>query len=60
MCQLTDPGFTLLEKMAPTHVCGVRDNLVDLISEEELATLGRVWNKVADHLVAAHPEAELR
>ena len=60
VCQLTDKGFSLLETMAPTHVCGVRDNLVDLITDEEMETLGRVWNKVADNLVAAHPEAELR
>ena len=60
VCQLTETGYSMLETMAPTHVCSVRDNLVDLITDDEMETLGRVWDKVADNLVAAHPEAEMR
>ncbi len=46
--------------MAPTHVQGVRDHLVDLVDSEDLAAVGRVMNIVADHLIAAHPEMEIR
>jgi DNA-binding MarR family transcriptional regulator len=60
VCQMTDQGYAMLETMAPTHVGSVRDNLVDLITDEEMETLGRVWDKVADNLVAGHPEAEMR
>ena len=38
----------------------MRDYLVDLASPEDFAALGRVMNAVADHLIAGHPEMELR
>ena len=57
---MTDKGWDLLVRVAPEHVNGVRDNLVDLVSCEDFAAVGRVMNAVADHLVAAHPEMELR
>ena len=60
VCAMTDRGFELLEKMAPTHVKGVRAHLVDLVDGEDLAAVGRVMNRVADHLIAAHPEMEIR
>ena len=60
VCAMTDRGVSLLEKMAPTHVQGVRDHLVDLVDSEDLAAVGRVMNIVADHLIAAHPEMEIR
>ena len=60
VCAMTDEGCDLLVRMAPTHVNGVRDHLVDLVSPEDFAALGRVMNAVADHLVAAHPEMEIR
>ena len=50
-----DPG-----PQPPTHVRGVRDNLVDLVAPEDLTAMGRVMNAVADHLIAAHPEMEMR
>jgi hypothetical protein len=46
--------------MAPTHVNGVRDYLVDLTTPDDLAALGRVMNAVADKLVVTHPESEIR
>jgi hypothetical protein len=46
--------------MAPVHVNGVRDYLVDLASDPDLEALGRVMNAVADKLVVAHPESEIR
>jgi len=60
ICGLTDHGFHLLARMAPRHVDGVRAHLVDLVSADDFDALGRVMNTVADHLVAAHPEMEIR
>ena len=57
---MTDKGWDLLVRMAPAHVRGVRDHLVDLVSPEDFAALGRVMDTVSDHLVAAHPEMEMR
>ena len=60
VCRMTDRGWDLIQRMAPVHVAGVRANLVDLVSREDFAALGRVMNAVSDHLVAAHPEMEMR
>ncbi|MFC6288266.1 MarR family winged helix-turn-helix transcriptional regulator [Nocardioides sp. GCM10027113] len=60
ICAMTDKGWKLLVEMAPLHVQSVRDNLVDLASPEDFAAVGRVFDAVADHLVAAHPEMEMR
>ena len=60
VCAMTEQGWDLLVRMAPTHVNGVRDHLVDLVSPDDFAALGRVMDTVADHLVAAHPEMEMR
>ena len=57
---LTEKGREFLENLAPVHVNGVRDHLVDLASDEDFAALGRVMNAVADHLIARHPEMEIR
>jgi DNA-binding MarR family transcriptional regulator len=60
LATLTDEGHDLLRRAAPTHVAGVRAHLVDLASDADFAALGRVFDAVADHLVAAHPEMEIR
>jgi DNA-binding MarR family transcriptional regulator len=57
---LTIRGYALLERVAPAHVAGVRDYLVDLASPEDFAALGRVMDAVADRLVDCHPEMEIR
>lgn len=57
---LTDEGYALLEKVAPVHVNGVREHLVDLVSREDFEALGRVMNAVADNLAAGHPEMDIR
>jgi DNA-binding MarR family transcriptional regulator len=57
---MTEQGYALLEKAAHVHVTGVRENIVDLASDEDFAALGRVMNAVADHLVSRHPAAEIR
>ena len=60
VCQMTDQGWDLLVKMAPCHVAGVREHLVDLASCEDFKAVGRVMNAVADHLIVAHPEMDIR
>jgi DNA-binding MarR family transcriptional regulator len=60
VCGMTPHGFDLLQAMAPVHVNGVRDYLVDLASTEDFEALGRVMNTVADKLVVTHPESEIR
>ena len=60
VCAMTEQGYELLVRMAPTHVNGVRDYLVDLASDADLEALGRVMNAVADKLVVTHPESEIR
>lgn len=60
VAKMTQQGLRLLENVAPTHVHGVRQHLVDLISAEDFEALGRVMNAVSDHLIAAHPEMEIR
>jgi DNA-binding MarR family transcriptional regulator len=60
VCTLTDRGMLLLENTAQTHVRGVREHLVDLVSPGDFEAMGRAMNAVADHLVAGHPEMEIR
>jgi DNA-binding MarR family transcriptional regulator len=60
LARMTDKGWDLLVRVAPVHVNGVRDHLVDLVSPEDLEAVGRVMDAVSDHLVAAHPEMEIR
>ena len=57
---MTDKGYSLLQRMAHVHVTGVREHLVDLVSPEDFAAVGRVMNAVSDNLVAGHPEMEMR
>ncbi|CUR58241.1 putative transcriptional regulator, MarR family [metagenome] len=58
--RMTEEGFALLEKAAPSHVDGVRRHFVDACSEADFAVLGRVMNAVTDRLIGDHPEAEMR
>ena len=60
VARMTEPGYALLERLAPVHVRGVRQHLVDLVSPEDFAALGRVMDAVSDHLIAEHPEREMR
>lgn len=60
LATMTPKGYALLKRVAPVHVTGVREHLVDLVTPEDFAALGRVMNAVSDHLVAAHPEMEMR
>lgn len=47
---LTAAGRRALKDAAPGHVASVRDNLVDLLTKQELATLERISRKVITKL----------
>ena len=56
--RMTEKGWDLLVEAAHTHVTGVREHFVDLATDEEFATLGKVMDAVADHLLAVNPGVE--
>jgi DNA-binding MarR family transcriptional regulator len=60
VCTLTPRGREVLEAAAPDHVASVRACLVDLGSDEDFEAVGRVFDAVADKLIDAHPEMEIR
>ena len=47
---LTAAGWDFLVTAAPVHVASVREHLVDVLTPEEFATLGRICDKVAERL----------
>jgi DNA-binding MarR family transcriptional regulator len=47
---LTNHGQEVLRSAAPTHVRGVRGNLIDLLSEQERLVLAEVFERVMTHL----------
>ncbi|MET8854339.1 MarR family transcriptional regulator [Amycolatopsis sp. NPDC004625] len=51
--EATDEGMALLEKAAPTHVEGVREHLIDLLTPEEQATIAEAFERVQAHLLEA-------
>jgi DNA-binding MarR family transcriptional regulator len=48
--ELADAGKALLQTAAPTHLEGVREHLIDLLSPEEQATIAAAFERVLDHL----------
>lgn len=54
---LTDSGLALLSTAAVTHVDGVRRYLVDLVSEADMAALGRVFDAVIAPLFKGLPDS---
>jgi DNA-binding MarR family transcriptional regulator len=51
--EATDDGLALLEKAAPTHVEGVREHLIDLLTPEEQSTIAVAFERVQAHLLEA-------
>ena len=47
---LTSHGREVLRTAAPTHVRGVRDNLIDLLSNQERLVLAEVFERVISRL----------
>ena len=57
---LTEQGLAALESAAPTHVAGVRQFLVDLVDEDDLEAVGRVFDAVTDRLIDTNPALDIR
>lgn len=53
---ITPQGREKLAEAAPTHLRGVRSYLIDLLDDQELATVARVFGKV-DAVLDARPGA---
>lgn len=53
-CTLTEAGWERLVEAAPSHVASVRERLVDVLSDEQLAALGDAMDTVLTHLRAGH------
>ena len=49
---MTREGRRTLERAAPYHVASVRAHLLDLLDDDELATLTRIAERVVDRLAA--------
>lgn len=47
---LTDEGFAALEAAAPGHVSAVREKLFDVLTPEQLATLGQISKAILSSL----------
>lgn len=47
---LTEAGLQAITTAAPDHVDSVRAYLVDLLTPEELAALGKACRRIADHI----------
>jgi DNA-binding MarR family transcriptional regulator len=60
IARMTEHGWAVTRAVAPTHVTGVRELLVDVATPEDFAAFGRVMGAVADHLVRDHPERDIR
>ena len=45
---LTTKGATLLQEARPTHLAGVRRWFLDLLGEDDLDSLGRIWRRLGD------------
>lgn len=54
---LTDAGWQAIVAAAPDHVESVRVHLVDVLSPDEFAALGRACQKVADHVAQQDDDA---
>lgn len=50
MIVLTRRGMETLHEAAPHHVASVREHFLDLLTEDEVATLTRIAERVVDHL----------
>ncbi len=48
--ELTEQGAELLRRSAPTHVNGVRDHFVNLLTEQEQQVMGRAFSRILAHL----------
>ncbi len=59
-CVLTDAGWAALVAAAPGHVASVREHLVDVLSDEQLAALGEAMEAVRVQLRGQCPADDAR
>jgi DNA-binding MarR family transcriptional regulator len=55
LVSLTAPGRSVLQRAAPPHVASVRRHLLDLLTDDEVATLGTIAGKVIDAALTGDP-----
>lgn len=55
---LTDEGLRRLKAAAPVHLRGVREHIVDLLDETELATIASALGRIAGPMAGAGPACE--
>lgn len=60
MIVLTPDGMRALQKAAPLQVASVREHLIDVLTEQELATLTAIAERVVDRLNDPVPPIALR
>lgn len=56
--RLTDAGFAALEAAVPYHADGVARHFTELIGDDEIATVRRVLERIADQLTEADDTSE--
>jgi DNA-binding MarR family transcriptional regulator len=54
---LTDAGRTAIETAAPLHVAAVRHCFIDLLTPEQLDSLGDIAETITTHLATEHTSA---
>jgi DNA-binding MarR family transcriptional regulator len=54
---LTDAGLAAIEEAAPRHLAAVRHCFADVLSLEQLDTLGDIADAITSHLASEHPES---
>lgn len=60
LATLTEAGWELLVRAAPSHVASVRRHLVDVLTAEELTSAGATARKIADRLQAPRGRSDAR
>lgn len=58
LCRLTETGWQLLVRAAPSHVASVREHLVDVLGPAEFSTVGAACHKVAAQIIASRTLGE--
>jgi DNA-binding MarR family transcriptional regulator len=44
--RLTDRGYEVLAAALPTHVAGIKERFLKLLSDEQAKQLGEIWGAV--------------
>ncbi len=58
LATLTDAGWELLVRAAPSHVASVRRHLVDVLTAKEMASAGEIADKIVRHLQPGHESTQ--